>query len=187
VGVDEMFGTALPSRIALDRLIDEKTWVVRRPFDVHLEGRAYTVPAGFPTDLDSVPRLPLMWLFFKGHAVVSAAFHDWLYASGVVPRAEADRLFWLLLRIEGAGRITSAGIWTGVRVGGWNAWRRHRRGLKANIAPGHGGVFTRERTDDAGTSAPGQADLGRPPVAHPALPDRPGRARRAGDGNQTQG
>jgi hypothetical protein len=111
----------LPPVVPLARLTREKMWLVTEDFDVTVHGRVFTVPKGFITDLDSVPRAPLIFLFWKGHAVADATFHDWLYATGCVPREVADDYFWHLLKVEGAGRVTAYTEWLGVRAGGWLA------------------------------------------------------------------
>lgn len=95
-------------------------------------GRIWEVPAGFPSDLASVPLLlPGVLHALLGSLIESAGaalVHDYLYASGLVPRREADRIFYQALRAEGAGRARATCYWLGVRAGGWLAWRSHRKG-----------------------------------------------------------
>lgn len=76
-----------------------------------------TVPAGFQTDLASVPRLPGMFLLFEGKARRAAILHDWLY-SHHYPRDWADLVFREAMRgeVPGWGRWT---MWAAVRAGGW--------------------------------------------------------------------
>lgn len=93
-------------------------------------GRIWHVPRGTVTDLASVPRivpgLVRVLLPSKLESALAAILHDWLYATASVSRREADRLFWLALRVAGEGRVGSWLMWAGVRAGGWLAWRRHR-------------------------------------------------------------
>lgn len=90
-------------------------------------GESFVVPAGFRTDLASVPRgVPgLVRLLFRGplQTAHAAILHDWLYSRGEVSRFEADRLFWEALRATGESRVGAWLMWAGVRGFGWMAYR----------------------------------------------------------------
>lgn len=58
------------------------------------------VPSGFRTDLDSVPRLPLIYAVFKGRAVRAAVVHDYLYESQRGKKF-ADNTFLKAMKHEG--------------------------------------------------------------------------------------
>lgn len=96
------------------------------------DGRAFRIPAGFQTDLASVPRfLPgLFRMLFRSelHTARAAVLHDRLYYTGEVPRREADALFREALRATHERPVGAATMWLGVRAGGWFAWRNHRKG-----------------------------------------------------------
>lgn len=84
------------------------------------------IPAGYRTDLASVPRL--LW-FLVGHpahprVAGPAVKHDWLYETGQFSRAEADRQFRRDLRDYGAQWPCI--YWLGVRLGGWLSWGKCR-------------------------------------------------------------
>lgn len=90
------------------------------------------VPAGFITDLDSVPRLPLVYWLGKGRAVLSAVIHDWLYHSHQltpdagapsITRAQADALFRAAMSDEGVPLLYRTAIYAAVRMFGGPAWR----------------------------------------------------------------
>lgn len=52
------------------------------------------VPAGFETDLASVPRkLPIAWGLFGGRGMRAAVLHDWLCRYNAIPRDMADLVF----------------------------------------------------------------------------------------------
>lgn len=75
------------------------------------------VPAGFGTDLDSVPRwLPGAYAMFKGRAVLEAILHDYLYTLRY-PRAWADEVFLTVMRKRVAA-IYRYPMWLAVRIGG---------------------------------------------------------------------
>ncbi len=96
------------------------------------DGREFHIPAGFKTDLASVPQiLPgLFRLLFRDelHTALAAVLHDRLYWEGSLSRSEADALFYEALRVTHEGRIGAWAMWLGVRIGGWVAWRKHRSG-----------------------------------------------------------
>lgn len=89
------------------------------------------VPAGYETDLDSVPRLPLAHLLLKGRTVTAAIFHDYAYEHGsiggrLISRRDADRLFMRLMKDENVWWWRRSLIYTGVRLGGHFPWKRYR-------------------------------------------------------------
>jgi len=51
-----------------------------------------TVPSGFITDIDSVPRIPLVYAIFKDRAVKASVLHDYLY-SRKFPRKFSDKTY----------------------------------------------------------------------------------------------
>lgn len=75
-----------------------ETWVLDRPLVWNDGKRRFAVPAGFVTDLDSVPRLPVIWLLLKGRSRAAAVLHDWLYSEGLVSRREADAIFFAAMK-----------------------------------------------------------------------------------------
>lgn len=101
--------------------------------DLHYQSRLgkITVPKGFRTDLDSVPRLPLAYWLCKGAAVVAPIVHDWLYREGsigdyVITRKQADDIFLEIMEEEGVSRWRRRLVWLGVRAGGWRPWGDYR-------------------------------------------------------------
>jgi len=76
-----------------------------------------TVPAGFATDLASVPRLPVVHWLFAGRARRSAIVHDWLYEQRY-PRQWADAVFRAAMQTEQVGFFHRWAMWAGVRIGG---------------------------------------------------------------------
>lgn len=101
-------------------------------------GARVVVPAGFSTDLASIPRLVQPLIPKEGKYNRPAVVHDWLYANGSigpkgglvsrpVARATADAV----LREAMASLLVDAEraelIYMGVRVGGWYPWRKYRK------------------------------------------------------------
>lgn len=104
-------------------------WVLVDPFDVRIDDdyltppTYITIPAGFKTDLASVPRLPGAYLLFGGRARRSAILHDYLY-SMQYPRAWADQVFRVAAENE-TGAFVRWMMWAGVRVFGGTYYRSH--------------------------------------------------------------
>lgn len=92
----------------------------------------YTVPKGFTTDLDSVPRIPFVYSKFKGRTVAAALIHDYLYKlqPDGITRKEADNKFLDLMILEGVGEFHRTMIHLAVRVGGGPSWASNRRRLE---------------------------------------------------------
>lgn len=91
-------------------------------------GRTFVVPAGFVTDLASVPRVcwPLVAPFDLSCAAPIA--HDWLYRHAgrfdawTYTRAAADALFRDLMAHEGVPRWRRVAGYAGVRAFGGASW-----------------------------------------------------------------
>ncbi len=92
-----------------------------------------TVPAGFETDFASVPRV--LWNIIPplGQHGLAAVLHDYLYATGISSRAEADAIFLESMRQLGVRFTRRYAMYLGVRLGGWLPWRRYRQQAKESI------------------------------------------------------
>lgn len=99
---------------------DDGKWIVCQPlvYDSLVAGRTITVPAGYQTDLASVPRLPLVYWLCGGRANKPAVVHDYLYSTGLVPRPVADAVFREAMAVVGVPTAYRWLMWAGVRVGG---------------------------------------------------------------------
>jgi hypothetical protein len=87
----------------------------------------FCAPKGMETDLYSIPG-PLRGLLFRSQSYVEAAvLHDAAYRGLMVgaklTRREADDLLLEIMAEMGAPRTLRWTIWSGVRVGGWAAFR----------------------------------------------------------------
>ena len=92
----------------------EDTWLL-------LEDWSYLgifIPRYFFCDLDSIPRIPYVYTYLKGYARTAAMVHDWLYADQSTSRAEADRVFYDFMVLEGVHRVRAGVIYGTVRVFG---------------------------------------------------------------------
>lgn len=85
------------------------------------EPHVVTVPAGFVTDLASIPRV-FRWLFTgHGKSRYPSVVHDYLYEIRH-DRGEADRIFREALEVAGAGWLKRNVMYAAVRAGGWKAY-----------------------------------------------------------------
>jgi hypothetical protein len=110
------------SRLHLVEADDTDTgrWILFQPlvFDSKVAGRIITVPAGFPTDLASTPRIPIIYEVCGNIAARAAVVHDYLYTSGRESRAIADAVLREACEVIGVSWWQRWAMWAGVRIGG---------------------------------------------------------------------
>jgi len=114
-----------------------------------LDGQV-TIPEGWETDFESIPRwLPTLYAVLYGSAHEAAVIHDWAYTYAAfcvvtphgiehrvpISRSEGDALLDEAMRTpkrphpeNQAPTWKAYAVWLGVRAFGWLAWARHRRG-----------------------------------------------------------
>ena len=94
----------MQSQPMFSRLLHEYTknrkWRLVKPLMYFHPTGTVVVPTGFVTDIDSVPRIPLVYAAFKGRAVKAAVVHDYLYESQR-GKAFADKIFLDAMAHEG--------------------------------------------------------------------------------------
>lgn len=79
-------------------------FVLDQPFEVWVEdadgkGWTFIVPAGFETDLASVPRA-FRWVASTTDGIEASILHDYVYETRCLSRDLADQLFDLMLRAD---------------------------------------------------------------------------------------
>ena len=102
------------------------------------DGREFVVPVGFTCDLASVPRLirsvSTPWQQSARSGVLHDCGYRWFEVFGI-PRRGMDDLYNEALRSDGVSRFRAWLQWSGVRLGGWRAWRGHRAAKEADKGP----------------------------------------------------
>jgi hypothetical protein len=96
--------------------VDQDRWQLDAPWTRY----GITVPAGFVTDLASIPRV--LWAlpgFAPFELLSGPILHDYLYRTRMVPRAEADALLYRAMREDGIGRVRAYTVYSAVRMFGW--------------------------------------------------------------------
>lgn len=100
-------------------------------YSVHYEsdilGGDVVVPAGYVTDLASVPKMPLAWLMAGGTGAEAAVIHDWLYTTHSfddqpITRKTADAVFREAITASEDTNAPAGLMWLAVRIGGGGAW-----------------------------------------------------------------
>jgi hypothetical protein len=79
-----------------------------------------TVPAGFVTDLASIPQA-MLWLFGE-IAQEPSIPHDFAYSTHIVSREIADKMLYEACILTGEPKWKAKLIYAGVRVGGASHW-----------------------------------------------------------------
>ncbi|WP_250538840.1 MULTISPECIES: DUF1353 domain-containing protein [unclassified Caballeronia] len=104
---------------------DDGKWILCAPlvYQSDVAGQTFTVPAGFQTDLASVPRLPLVFLLAGDSARKASVVHDWLYTMHPVTRDVADAVLKEASLLTGVPIWRAWLMWAGVRVGGASHWQ----------------------------------------------------------------
>ena len=105
------------------RHIGSGQWLLVSDFHFRAEHRVWVVPGGFKTDLDSVPRVPLVYALFKGRATKAAVVHDWMYATRQ-GKMLADKVFLEAMKAEGLPFRHRWPIYLAVSFFGWGVYLR---------------------------------------------------------------
>ena len=110
-------------------------------YESDLLGGVVIVPAGYVTDLASVPKLPLAWLVAGGTGSEAAVIHDYLYVVHAhndepITRATADAVFREAIAASGDTKAPGWLMWLAVRLGGGGAWD-----APGPVQPDHVAVF----------------------------------------------
>lgn len=85
------------------------------------------VPAGFRTDLASVP-LWLLWFISPwGNHQRAAVFHDVAYREQKTSRIKADAEFYEMMTRDGVPSFKAYLMYLAVRMCGWAAWEDNRQ------------------------------------------------------------
>lgn len=77
-----------------------------------------TAPAGFVTDLDSTPRLPLIYFIMNAFGDMPSVTHDYGYSTGILPRAKCDALLREACLATGVPAWKATAVYYATRLGG---------------------------------------------------------------------
>jgi hypothetical protein len=116
-----------PPLVTVTPFADSRHFIVARDtvFRVAGSDQPIVVPAGFVTDFASVPRA--LWAGLSPHGQYSraAVLHDFLYWTQACTRAQADRLFLLMMKQSGVAPADRLAIYRATRAAGEGGWLRN--------------------------------------------------------------
>ena len=113
----------MTAHIILEMSDDGRLATLKAPYTYENDEISVTVPEGFETDFNSVPRG--LWNFFPPWQFPEAAVvHDYLYRNpGLADRGLADRTHRKLMIENGASRWKAYLAWSMLRSFGWSAYK----------------------------------------------------------------
>jgi hypothetical protein len=129
IGLQKDYPFTLPKLVPVPWRKD--TWMLTEDWSYN----GVFIPRYFFCDLDSVPRIPFLYSFFKGYARTSAMTHDFLYSTGQVGRKEADQVFYDFMKLEGVNAIRAALVFYAVRAFGWWSYNTKTGVYESLMAP----------------------------------------------------
>ncbi len=97
------------ARLAIELVDDlandgQGEWEILRPLPfTDSEGVTHVVPAGYRSDLNSTPRVPIAYVLAGNRGHRACAIHDYLITSKTVTRDRADAIFLEALECIGIG------------------------------------------------------------------------------------
>lgn len=108
-------------------LLDRYLWKIWQPFEFYLTDDAtdiIEVPAGFITDLTSVPRI--LWSFLPpdGKYAKAAIIHDYLYDNALRTKKQADLIFLDAMRVLGVPKWKYIIMYHAVRLFGCGKYNK---------------------------------------------------------------
>jgi hypothetical protein len=103
---------------------DDGLWRLTAPlvYQSDVAKMTFTVPAGFITDLASVPRWPIAYMLAGGTSNEASVVHDFIYSTHPVDRVTADAVLKEASAVTGVPAWRRWMMWAGVRIGGGSHW-----------------------------------------------------------------
>lgn len=112
--------------------VDGERWVLLSPLVFMYEKWYYVAPAGFTTDLASIPRI-VFWRTKSGPYNEAAVIHDACYQGAIaaypmkqLTRADADALFKVGMEVLGVGWWSRNVMYRAVRLFGVARWHGNK-------------------------------------------------------------
>ncbi|EJD8884043.1 DUF1353 domain-containing protein [Salmonella enterica] len=106
---------------AILEMLDHYLWRIHEPFEFYLSddnSDIISVPAGFITDLASVPRIFWTLLPPDGKYAKAAIIHDWMYDNALRTKKEADLIFLDGMTVLGVPKWKRTVMYWAVRIFG---------------------------------------------------------------------
>lgn len=106
------------------RFLGNDEYELLHPFRACVDARCITVPAGFVTDFESIPRWARSFVPKGGRGTPASIIHNYIYVSGSHPRKTADEWYYKLARASGEEFWRAKLKYCFVRLLGWYRWRK---------------------------------------------------------------
>lgn len=122
---------------AILELLGHFNWRVHEPFAFYLsddESDEIEVPAGFITDLATVPRVFWVLLPPDGKYAKAAIIHDYLYDNALRTKKEADKIFLDGMTVLGVPKWKRTIMYWAVRLFGRGMYNRKTPANKAGVS-----------------------------------------------------
>lgn len=122
----------------LTPLTDNKTWKLVQSIKYSGKEDSWIIPAGYETDLTSIPRF-MEWLFRRyGAYTLAAILHDYLLTHPLqrkeISSRDVDGIFRRVMREEGVIPPVYWTLWAAVRLGAlFNSKRAYKRGFLRDL------------------------------------------------------
>ncbi|EMC1696318.1 DUF1353 domain-containing protein [Salmonella enterica] len=107
-------------------MLEHYRWRVYEPFEFYLSddnSDVIEVPAGFVTDLATIPRIFWTILPPDGKYAKAAIIHDWMYDNALRTKKEADKIFLDGMTVLGVPKWKRAVMYQAVRLFGRGNYR----------------------------------------------------------------
>src|SRR5450755_1916345 len=132
VGTVALHAQQTPPSVPLLGVGNNRTWIVVTPLTYRIGDTTdkIVVPAGFVTDLASIPSAfwgPPLFMTPAGQYSRASIIHDYLYWTQKCTRDQADRLLVIAMKESRVSTFDELTIYEGVHVGGESAWNNNAK------------------------------------------------------------
>ncbi len=144
--------------VSITRL-GKNTFMVRDPLTMTFKdgAPAITVPAGFVTELGSVPKRLQWWKGPTEASIAPAVFHDYLYWTQACTQEEADAVLYHAMTVQDGASAKDAAIYRAVSGAGAAAFKanreRQRNGEVRTFTPAYVATVVQSPVDSNETLA----------------------------------
>ncbi|MFA5187180.1 MAG: DUF1353 domain-containing protein [Patescibacteria group bacterium] len=120
-------GVGITGKMQTVILPDGVTALLTKEFVFTWEGQEYRIPVAFASDFASIPKYLRWALKQRGDYSPAAFIHDYLYWSGIMSRADADRCFLDICERLDVSFAKRQALYWGVRLFAGGVWNNYRK------------------------------------------------------------
>ena len=108
------------------RYFGDGEWILLSSYSAVWNDGRVDAPAGFQTDLSSIPRVARSIIPQIGDQNGPSVIHDFCYRFRWKTRSRSDALFLAGMRIAGVNWLRRNIMYAAVRAGGWATWNKRK-------------------------------------------------------------